>query len=184
MTCSYWVPGISSVGCRCPSWYLACWEPPSSHWKVQQWAPCLSCSGPWVLVVFAEIEFRPVILFCELCWSWIQAKVRFCRQFFYEKSAVQPWLCHCQVNIIRNVLPIVTFILEKILFNSPRLVKPGHILSMVLTLFGTTLYGISNFSVTTWSLVMILLGRLAGQGPKDEDKDDENDPDDVFIDDG
>lgn len=64
------------------------------------------------------------------------------------------------VNIIRNVLPIVTFILEKILFNSPRLVKPGHILSMVLTLFGTTLYGISNFSVTTWSLVMILLGTL------------------------
>jgi hypothetical protein len=63
-------------------------------------------------------------------------------------------------------------------------VKPGHILSMVLTLFGTTLYGISNFSVTTWSLVMILLGRLAGQGPKDEDKDDENDPDDIFIDDG
>ena len=62
--------------------------------------------------------------------------------------------------------------------------KPGHILSMVLTLFGTTLYGISNFSVTTWSLVMILLGRLAGQGPKDEDKDDENDPDDIFIDDG
>jgi hypothetical protein len=55
---------------------------------------------------------------------------------------------------------------------------------MVLTLFGTTLYGISNFSVTTWSLVMILLGRLAGQGPKDEDKDDENDPDDIFIDDG
>lgn len=64
------------------------------------------------------------------------------------------------VNIIRNVLPIVTFILEKILFNSPRLVRPGHILSMVLTLFGTTLYGISNFSVTTWSLVMILLGTL------------------------
>ena len=63
-----------------------------------------------------------------------------------------------QVNIIRNVLPIVTFVLEKILFNSPRLVRPGHILSMVLTLFGTTLYGISNFSVTTWSLVMILLG--------------------------
>jgi len=64
------------------------------------------------------------------------------------------------VNIIRNVLPILTFSLEKIFFNSPRQVKAGHILSMVLTLFGTTLYGISNFSVTTWSLVMILLGTL------------------------
>ena len=32
-----------------------------------------------------------------------------------------------KVNIIRNVLPIVTFVLEKLLFNSPRLVKPGHV---------------------------------------------------------
>lgn len=64
------------------------------------------------------------------------------------------------VNIIRNVLPIVTFVLEKLLFNSPRLVKPGHVLSMVLTLFGTTLYGLSNFSVTSWSLIMILLGTV------------------------
>lgn len=63
-----------------------------------------------------------------------------------------------KVNIIRNILPIVTFVLEKIFFNSPRVVRPGHILSMVLTLFGTTLYGLSNFSVTTRSLIFILLG--------------------------
>ena len=31
---------------------------------------------------------------------------------------------------------------------------------MVLTLFGTTLYGISNFSVTSKSLLLILLGTL------------------------
>ncbi|CAK8987714.1 unnamed protein product [Durusdinium trenchii] len=64
------------------------------------------------------------------------------------------------VNIIRNILPIVTFVLEKIFFNSPRVVRPGHILSMVLTLFGTTLYGLSNFSVTTRSLIFILLGTV------------------------
>ncbi|CAJ1409065.1 unnamed protein product [Effrenium voratum] len=62
------------------------------------------------------------------------------------------------VNIIRNVLPLITFVLEKIMFNSPPLVRPGHVLSMFLTLFGTTLYGMSNFSVTRYSLVMILLG--------------------------
>ena len=64
------------------------------------------------------------------------------------------------VNIIRNVLPIITFVLEKILFNSPRIVRPGHVLSMFLTLFGTTLYGIYNFSVTSYSLGMILFGCL------------------------
>mmetsp|Transcript_60788 Transcript_60788/g.113664 ORF Transcript_60788/g.113664 Transcript_60788/m.113664 type:complete len:413 (-) Transcript_60788:9-1247(-) len=62
------------------------------------------------------------------------------------------------VNIIRNVLPIITFALEKLLFNSPRTIRPGHILSMFLTLFGTTLYGFYNFSVTRYCLMMILLG--------------------------
>lgn len=42
-------------------------------------------------------------------------------------------------------------------YPGPRL---AEVLSMVLTLFGTTLYGLSNFSVTSWSLIMILLGHL------------------------
>ena len=40
------------------------------------------------------------------------------------------WKSFAEVNIIRNILPIVTFVLEKMLFNSPKFVRPGHILSM------------------------------------------------------
>ena len=42
----------------------------------------------------------------------------------------------------------------------PEISSKAEVLSMVLTLFGTTLYGLSNFSVTSWSLIMILLGHL------------------------
>ena len=42
----------------------------------------------------------------------------------------------------------------------PEISSRAEVLSMVLTLFGTTLYGLSNFSVTSWSLIMILLGHL------------------------
>jgi len=62
------------------------------------------------------------------------------------------------VLIFRNVLPIITFAMEKSMFNNPPVVYAGHWISMAITLLGTVLYGMFNISVTTFGAAVILLG--------------------------
>lgn len=62
------------------------------------------------------------------------------------------------VLILRNILPIITFALEKSMFNNPPTISKGHWFSMVATLAGTLLYGVSNLSVTMASVSVVLLG--------------------------
>jgi len=62
------------------------------------------------------------------------------------------------VLIFRNVLPIITFAMEKSMFNNPPVAYAGHWLSMATTLCGTVLYGMFNISVSTNSVAVILLG--------------------------
>lgn len=60
------------------------------------------------------------------------------------------------VLILRNVLPIFTFGLEKTLLNNPPVVSVGHWMSMMVTLVGTAVYGMSNMSVTASTIWIIL----------------------------
>jgi len=60
------------------------------------------------------------------------------------------------VLILRNLLPIFTFALEKTLLNNPPIVSAGHWMSMMVTLVGTAVYGMSNMSVTPDAVWIIL----------------------------
>lgn len=59
------------------------------------------------------------------------------------------------VLILRNVLPLIAFAAEKMLMNVPRNITPSLVLSMLLTLAGTVLYGYTSASVTSRGAVII-----------------------------
>lgn len=61
------------------------------------------------------------------------------------------------VLILRNVLPLVSFVGEKWLFGTPQVVTLSHTVSLLVTFVGTVLYGYSNLSVTTFSATMIFI---------------------------
>eukprot|EP00747_Dinoflagellata_sp_TGD_P163619 gnl/TRDRNA2_/TRDRNA2_182475_c0_seq1.p1 gnl/TRDRNA2_/TRDRNA2_182475_c0~~gnl/TRDRNA2_/TRDRNA2_182475_c0_seq1.p1 ORF type:complete len:478 (+),score=78.77 gnl/TRDRNA2_/TRDRNA2_182475_c0_seq1:59-1492(+) len=60
------------------------------------------------------------------------------------------------VLILRNVLPLFAFAVEKYLFNNPATVTASLILSMFVAFAGTVLYGFTNISVTKFSAFIIL----------------------------
>lgn len=59
------------------------------------------------------------------------------------------------VLILRNVLPLVAFAAEKLLFGTPQRVTAPVVTSMLLALVGTLLYGCCNIAVTHRSAVLV-----------------------------
>eukprot|EP00931_Biecheleriopsis_adriatica_P069890 TRINITY_DN43700_c0_g1_i1.p1 TRINITY_DN43700_c0_g1~~TRINITY_DN43700_c0_g1_i1.p1 ORF type:complete len:416 (+),score=62.19 TRINITY_DN43700_c0_g1_i1:101-1249(+) len=64
------------------------------------------------------------------------------------------------VQIIRSVLPLLSFAMEKTLYNDPEHVSTSLILSMVLVIAGTTLYGCSSASVTAEAFAWIFINSM------------------------
>lgn len=64
------------------------------------------------------------------------------------------------IQIIRSVLPLLSFIMEKTLYNDPKHVPSSLILSMALVIIGTTLYGYSSASVTVEALLWIFVNSV------------------------
>jgi len=60
------------------------------------------------------------------------------------------------IQIIRSVLPLMSFAMEKTLYGNPKTVSMGLIASMFMVMAGTTLYGYSSASVTAVALMWIL----------------------------
>ncbi|CAE8686648.1 unnamed protein product [Polarella glacialis] len=60
------------------------------------------------------------------------------------------------VLILRNVLPLFSFVAEKVLFGTPLVVNYKPVLALLVTLFGTVVYGCDNISVTHHSAALIL----------------------------
>jgi hypothetical protein len=52
------------------------------------------------------------------------------------------------VLILRNILPLLTFCVEKLLYDSPAHVTSSMVLSMVAALLGTIMFGVWNVAVT------------------------------------
>merc|ERR1719487_1204713 len=61
------------------------------------------------------------------------------------------------VLILRNVLPLFSFAIEKYTFNVPAMVTTPLVLSMFLALIGTIMYGVFNISVTTVGALVIIV---------------------------
>jgi len=59
------------------------------------------------------------------------------------------------IQIIRSILPLMSFAMEKTLYNNPKTVSTTLILSMVMVIVGTTVYGYSSASVTPIALMWI-----------------------------
>jgi drug/metabolite transporter (DMT)-like permease len=64
------------------------------------------------------------------------------------------------IQIIRSVLPLMSFAMEKTLYNDPKNVGAPLIMSMVLVIVGTTLYGYSSASVTAEALMWIFVNSV------------------------
>jgi len=61
------------------------------------------------------------------------------------------------VMVFRNVLPLMTFFAERWLMPQPAQISFATVLSMLMTLIGTVLYGCSNISVTAKGVFIVLL---------------------------
>jgi drug/metabolite transporter (DMT)-like permease len=61
------------------------------------------------------------------------------------------------ILIVRNILPILTFGFEKALFNQPESVCWKVVMSLVVTLAGSVLYGFVDVSATNLGKVLILV---------------------------
>lgn len=61
------------------------------------------------------------------------------------------------IQIIRSVLPLMSFVMEKTLYGIPKTVTGAMIASMVLVIIGTALYGYSSASVTPLALMWIMI---------------------------
>jgi len=64
------------------------------------------------------------------------------------------------ILIMKNILPILTFGCEKALFNQPASVNWKVVVSLLMTLAGTVLYGYFDISATNLGKVLILLNSL------------------------
>lgn len=64
------------------------------------------------------------------------------------------------IQIIRSILPLFSFAMEKILYNDPEHVSMLLVLSMVLVVIGTMLYGCSSASVTVEALMWIFVNSV------------------------
>lgn len=64
------------------------------------------------------------------------------------------------IQIIRSVLPLLSFAMEKTLYNDPKHVSPSLIFAMGLVVLGTTLYGYSSASVTIEALMYIFINSV------------------------
>merc|ERR1719343_1418659 len=61
------------------------------------------------------------------------------------------------ILIMRNILPILTFGFEKVLFNQPEFMCWKVVMSLVVTLVGSVLYGFVDVSATNLGKVLILV---------------------------
>jgi drug/metabolite transporter (DMT)-like permease len=59
------------------------------------------------------------------------------------------------IQIIRSILPLMSFAMEKTLYGNPKVVSGALIGSMALVIVGTTLYGYSSASATAVALMWI-----------------------------
>jgi len=60
------------------------------------------------------------------------------------------------VLVLRNVLPLFAFAVEKLAFDTPAKVSPNLLLAMVVTLFGTLLYARCSISVSPIGTLVVL----------------------------
>jgi uncharacterized membrane protein len=87
-------------------------------------------------------------------WKWMMIPF-----FFAGMLATSLWAFKettlSTVLILRNVLPLCSFATEKYFFGTPENVSLNLVLSMVVTLLGTVVYGYWNLSVTLFGAVLI-----------------------------
>lgn len=75
--------------------------------------------------------------------------------------AFLPYCSQClAIQIIRSVLPLLSFAMEKTLYNDPKYVSSSLVFSMLLVIVGTTLYGYSSASVTGEALMWIFVNSV------------------------
>lgn len=87
-------------------------------------------------------------------WKWMVIPF-----FFAGMLATSLWAFKettlSTVLILRNVLPLCAFATEKYFFGTPEHVSANLVLSMVVTLAGTVVYGYWNLSVTLFGAILI-----------------------------
>lgn len=71
--------------------------------------------------------------------------------FAFEDTSVST------IQVIRSVLPLMSFAMEKFLYDDPKTISWALMGSMLLVVLGTTLYGYSSVSVTSSALLYIFL---------------------------
>jgi len=64
------------------------------------------------------------------------------------------------ILIIRNILPIISFAAEKLLFNLPPQVPIAMVVSLLVTLAGSVMYGWADVSISSFGKMMILVNCL------------------------
>jgi len=64
------------------------------------------------------------------------------------------------IQIIRSILPLMAFAMEKTLYGNPSTVSVSLMASMVMVIAGTTLYGYTSASVTAAALMWIFINSV------------------------
>jgi len=64
------------------------------------------------------------------------------------------------IQIIRSILPLMSFAMEKTLYGNPKTVSMSLMASMIMVIAGTTLYGYTSASVTARALMWIFINSV------------------------
>eukprot|EP00747_Dinoflagellata_sp_TGD_P163170 gnl/TRDRNA2_/TRDRNA2_181567_c0_seq1.p1 gnl/TRDRNA2_/TRDRNA2_181567_c0~~gnl/TRDRNA2_/TRDRNA2_181567_c0_seq1.p1 ORF type:complete len:420 (+),score=74.70 gnl/TRDRNA2_/TRDRNA2_181567_c0_seq1:43-1302(+) len=138
---------------------------------------CLSSFGMNVMNKLAATNFKAtcLLVIIQMLVADAVMVVEYRKMFFEKWSDVLRWsivpfffagmLCTSMIAfkmttmstvlILRNVLPLFSFTIEKYSFNVPAMVTTPLVLSMVVSLVGTMMYGAYNISVTSLGVVVI-----------------------------
>jgi uncharacterized membrane protein len=106
-----------------------------------------------LMILVFELKKLKVARYADL-WKWMVIPF-----FFAGMLATSLWAFKettlSTVLILRNVLPLCAFATEKYFFGTPEHISSSLIMSMVVTLGGTIVYGYWNLSVTLFGAVLI-----------------------------
>lgn len=64
------------------------------------------------------------------------------------------------ILVLRNILPILTFCIEKALFNQPASASNSLMASLLFTLVGSVLYGCTDISASAWGKILLVVNCL------------------------
>jgi GDP-mannose transporter len=116
-------------------------------------------------MLFAAATFLVVEWRNMKCGKWVDlAKWAIVPVFFAGMLITSVWsmteLSLSAVLILRNMLPVITFVAEKMLYDSPKQVSRSMLLSMLVALTGTVIYGCRSAAVTHRGILFIVMNCL------------------------